>query len=113
PLDNAVSCQIENIEAIERALQTDPAIGAIVVETIQGGGGIISARPQFWKDLRALCDRHSILWVADEVQCGFGRTGYFYAFEHAGVRPDIVAIAKSLGGGKCAMGAMIARRDVF
>jgi acetylornithine/succinyldiaminopimelate/putrescine aminotransferase len=112
-VDNAVRVPFGNIEAIERALQTDPAIGAIVLETIQGGGGIISARPQFWKDLRALCDRRSVLWVADEVQCGFGRTGYFYAFEHAGVRPDIVAIAKSLGGGKCAMGAMIARRDVF
>jgi acetylornithine/succinyldiaminopimelate/putrescine aminotransferase len=54
-----------------------------------------------------------VLWVADEVQCGFGRTGCFYAFELTGVRPDIVAIAKSLGGGKCAMGAMIACRDVY
>jgi acetylornithine/succinyldiaminopimelate/putrescine aminotransferase len=112
-VDNAVRVPFGNIEAIESALEADPAIGAIVLETIQGGGGIISARPQFWKDLRALCDRRSVLWVADEVQCGFGRTGCFYAFEHAGVRPDVVAIAKSLGGGKCAMGAMIARRDVF
>ena len=54
-----------------------------------------------------------MLWVADEVQCGLGRTGRFYAFEHYGVVPDVTALAKSLGGGKTAMGAMIARREVY
>jgi acetylornithine/succinyldiaminopimelate/putrescine aminotransferase len=112
-VENAVRVPFGNIGAIERALEADPAIGTVVLETIQGGGGVISAPLQFWQELRALCDRCSVLWVADEVQCGFGRTGRFYAFEHAGVSPDIIAIAKSLGGGKCAMGAMIAHRDVF
>ena len=54
-----------------------------------------------------------MLWVADEVQCGYGRTGRFYAFEHYGVVPDVTALAKSLGGGKAAVGAMIASRDVY
>ena len=52
-----------------------------------------------------------MIWVADEVQCGYGRTGRFYAFEHYGVVPDVTALAKSLGGGKAAVGAMIARRE--
>ena len=112
-VENVVRVPFGDLGAIERALAADPAIGTVVFETIQGGGGIISAPFQFWQDLRALCDARSVLWVADEVQCGFGRTGRFHAFEHAGVIPDVVAIAKSLGGGKCAMGAMIARRDVF
>ena len=85
----------------------------IVLETIQGGGGIVSAPVEFWQELRALCDKHEVLWVADEVQCGMGRSGRFYAFEHAGVVPDVTALAKSLGAGKCAMAAMIARRDVY
>ena len=63
--------------------------------------------------LRALCDQYGVLWVADEVQCGYGRSGRFYAFEHYGVIPDVTALAKSLGGGKAAVGAMIARREVY
>jgi acetylornithine/succinyldiaminopimelate/putrescine aminotransferase len=54
-----------------------------------------------------------VLWIADEVQCGLGRTGRFFAFEHAGVVPDVTALAKSLGGGKCAMSAMIAQREIY
>ena len=84
---------------------------SIVLETIQGGGGIVQAEPDFWQKLRALCDKYGVLWVADEVQCGYGRTGRFYAFEHYGVVPDVTALAKSLGGGKAAIGAMIASRE--
>ena len=68
---------------------------------------------EFWQQLRALCDKHGVLWIADEVQCGMGRSGRFYAFEHAGVVPDVTALAKSLGGGKCAMAAMVATRKVY
>ncbi len=81
---------------------------------IQGGGGIVQAPPDY---LRRRCARsatsYGVLWVADEVQCGYGRTGRFYAFEHYGVVPDVTALAKSLGGGKAAVGAMIASRDVY
>lgn len=102
-----------DIEAIRRAFEEDREIGSIVLETIQGGAGIIEAPQGFWKSLRALCDKHDVIWVADEVQCGVGRSGKFYAFEYEDVVPDITALAKSLGGGKSAMAAMIASRDIY
>ncbi|MDP3897498.1 MAG: aspartate aminotransferase family protein [Mesorhizobium sp.] len=112
-VDNTVRVPFGDIEAIENAFRSDPEIGVIVLETIQGGGGIVQAAPEFWTRLRQLCDQYGVLWVADEVQCGLGRTGRFYAFEHYGVIPDVTALAKSLGGGKTAMGAMIARREIY
>ncbi|MCV3240930.1 aspartate aminotransferase family protein [Mesorhizobium sp. ZC-5] len=111
--DNTVRVPFGDIDAIERAFKTDPEIGAIVLETIQGGGGIVQAPAEFWQKLRALCDQYGVLWVADEVQCGVGRSGRFFAFEHYCVVPDVTAVAKSLGGGKSAMAAMIAKRDVY
>ena len=111
--DNTVRVPFGNIDAIENAFCSDPAIGVIVLETVQGGGGIIQAPKEFWQKLRTLCDRYGVIWVADEVQCGYGRTGRFYAFEHYDVVPDVTALAKSLGGGKAAVGAMIAKRDVY
>ncbi|KFL29964.1 aminotransferase class III [Devosia riboflavina] len=111
--DNTFRVPFGDIDAIEAAFKSDPTIGTIVLETVQGGGGIIEAPAEFWTKLRALCDKYGVLWVADEVQCGFGRTGRFYAFEHYGVVPDVTALAKSLGGGKAAMGAMIASREVY
>ncbi|OYR16337.1 aspartate aminotransferase family protein [Brucella grignonensis] len=112
-VDNTVRVPFGDIDAIENAFRTDPEIGVIVLETVQGGGGIIQADAAFWQKLRQLCDQYGVVWVADEVQCGFGRTGKFYAFEHYGVIPDVTALAKSLGGGKTAMAAMIAKRDVY
>lgn len=111
--DNAVRIPFADIEAVERAFRADPEIGVIVLETIQGGGGIIQAPAEYWQKLRALCDQYGVLWVADEVQCGYGRSGRFYAFEHYGVVPDVTALAKSLGGGKAAVGAMVARREIY
>jgi acetylornithine/succinyldiaminopimelate/putrescine aminotransferase len=111
--DNTVRVPFGDIDAIERAFRTDPEVGVIVLETVQGGGGIVQAPEGFWTKLRALCDQYGVLWVADEVQCGYGRTGRFYAFQHYGVVPDVTALAKSLGGGKAAVGAMIAKRDVY
>ncbi len=112
-LGDNVKVPFGDIEAVEAAFKAHPDIGVICLETIQGGGGIISAPTEYWRKLRALCDAYDVIWVADEVQCGFGRTGRFYAFEHHGVVPDVTALAKSLGGGKCAMAAMIAKRDIY
>jgi acetylornithine/succinyldiaminopimelate/putrescine aminotransferase len=112
-LPNTVRVPFGDIDAIRRAVESDGSIGIVCLETVQGGGGIIEAPAEFWQELRHICDRNDVLWVADEVQCGMGRTGRFYAFEHFGVIPDVTALAKSLGGGKCALGAMIAKRDVY
>ena len=111
--DNTVRVPFGDIDAVERVFRTDPQIGVIVLETVQGGGGIVQAKAEYWQKLRKLCDQYGVLWVADEVQCGLGRTGRFYAFEHYDVVPDVTALAKSLGGGKSAVGAMIARREVY
>ena len=80
--------------------------GAIMVEPIQGEGGIRPATEEFLKGLRALCDEKGLLLIFDEVQCGLGRAGTLFAYEHYGVAPDIMTLAKSLGGG-LAMGAML------
>lgn len=72
---------------------------AIFVETIQGEGGVHPATREFLIGLREMCSRHNLLLMLDEVQCGIGRTGRFFAFEHAGVRPDAIGMAKGLGGG--------------
>jgi len=112
-LDNTLKIPFGDIDAVQQVFEQNPDVGVIVLETIQGGAGIIRASNEYWQQLRALCDKHDVLWVADEVQCGMGRSGQFYAFQYAGVVPDVTALAKSLGAGKCAMAAMIARREVY
>ncbi|WP_102959017.1 aspartate aminotransferase family protein [Mangrovicella endophytica] len=112
-VENTYKVPFGDLEALRRVIERDPDIGVVVLETVQGGGGIIHAPAEYWHGVRALCDKHNVLWVADEVQCGYGRTGRFYAFEHYGVVPDVTALAKSFGGGKAAIGAMIARREVY
>ena len=72
---------------------------AIIMETVQGEGGIYPADPEFIKSVRKLCDEKDILLILDEIQCGMGRTGKMWAYEHYGVRPDIVTCAKALGCG--------------
>ena len=77
----------------------DDRTAAIFVETIQGEGGVNPCTPEFLIGVRQLCDRHNLLLMLDEVQCGIGRTGRFFAFEHAGIRPDAIGMAKGLAGG--------------
>ncbi len=112
-VDDVVKVPFGDLEAIRTALESDPEIGIVCLETIQGGAGIIEAPAEFWQGLRKLCDEKGVLWVADEVQSGTGRSGKFFAFEHYGVVPDVTALAKSLGGGKTAMAAMIARKPIY
>ncbi|MEZ5864683.1 MAG: aspartate aminotransferase family protein [Geminicoccaceae bacterium] len=83
--------------ALEAAVTDQTA--AVMIEPIQGEGGIRPLERQFLADLRELCDAHDILLVFDEVQCGMGRTGRLFAYEHFGVTPDIMGLAKGLGGG--------------
>ena len=75
------------------------AVGAVLIEPVQGEGGFTPAPPAFLRELRAWCDEHDVLLIADEVQSGYGRTGRMWAFEAAGIVPDIVCIAKAIANG--------------
>ena len=95
----SVDDAIAGIERLFRA-DIDPArVAAIIIEPVQGEGGFYVAPPALLRKLRALCDEHGILLIADEIQSGFARTGRWFAIEHAGVEPDIIITAKSLAGG--------------
>ncbi len=95
--------------AVERALT--PRTAAVMMEPVQGEGGIRPGSDEFLRGLRALCDARGLLLVLDEVQTGLGRTGRWFAYQHAGVIPDIVTLAKGLGGGM-PIGAVVAKASV-
>ena len=98
-----------DIEALEALVQQDPGnTAAIILEPIQGETGVIPAPEGFLTKVREICDAHGILFITDEVQTGVGRTGDFFAFQHEGVLPDVITMAKGLGGG-LPIGATIAR----
>lgn len=86
-----------DLEAAAAAINS--SVGGILVEPIQGEGGIRVAPPRFLQGLRQLCDAHGLLLLLDEVQCGVGRTGTLFAYEQFGIEPDVMAIAKGIGGG--------------
>lgn len=91
----------------------DPShVAAVVVEPVLGEGGFLPAPPRWLQRLRALCDEHGILLVADEIQCGMGRTGRLWACEHSGVVPDVLLTAKSLASG-LPLSAIVGRADVM
>jgi len=87
-------------------------VAAIFVEPIQGEGGYVVAPPEFLQELRRICDQHGILLVADEVQCGAGRSGKWWAIEHSGVEPDIVCIAKGIASGM-PLGVTLTRAEIM
>jgi acetylornithine/N-succinyldiaminopimelate aminotransferase len=95
----------DDIDAAEKAIT--PETAAILLEPVQGEGGVRTFPAESLKRLRALCDKHGLLLIFDEVQCGIGRTGKLFAYEWSGVAPDIMAIAKGIGGG-FPMGACLA-----
>ena len=88
-----------DLDAIRAIARYNKNIVAVMLEIVQGEGGIHSADIDFQRGLRALCDDREWLLICDEVQCGMGRTGSWFAFQHAGIRPDVVTLAKGLGGG--------------
>ena len=93
--------------------QIDPsALAAIVIEPIQGEGGFIAAPPAFMQEIRAICDEHNIIMIADEVQSGFGRTGEMFAYQHSGIVPDLTVMAKSLASG-LPLAAVTGRADII
>lgn len=97
--DTAVNWGIQQLELAFTA-QVDPSeVAAMIIEPVQGEGGFVPVPPRFLRRIRELCDQHGIVMIADEVQCGFARTGKLFALEHYGIAADIIVTAKSLGAG--------------
>lgn len=101
--------QFNNIDSLKE--QIDENTCAVIVEPVQGEGGIVAAQNEYLQEVRRLCNENDMLLVFDEIQCGAGRTGNFFAFEESGVKPDIIAMAKGMGGG-IPIGAVIASQKV-
>ncbi|MGA9062603.1 MAG: acetyl ornithine aminotransferase family protein [Terracidiphilus sp.] len=99
-------------EKLFKTILPPEEVAAIFVEPIQGEGGYVPAPDNFLRELRSICDRHGILLVSDEVQCGCGRTGQWWAIEHSGVEPDIVCIAKGIASGM-PLGICMTRAEIM
>ncbi len=98
-----------DIDIVRRNVNQD--VAAIMLEPVQGEGGIIPADPIYMKELRAFCDEENVVLIFDEIQCGIGRTGKMFAHEHYDVKPDVMSLAKGLGGG-VPVGAAVANEKV-
>lgn len=92
-----VVAKLNDIESFRAAI--DDATAAVLLEPVQGESGLTPATPEFMRELRALCDERGVLLMCDEIQCGIGRTGKLFGFEHSGIVPDCFSMAKGLGGG--------------
>ena len=110
------TCDVECLELLTKTMfgsTVDPKeVAAVIVEPVQGEGGYVVPHPGFLRRLREVTREHGILLIADEVQCGMGRTGRFFASEHFGLEPDIVTVAKGIASGM-PLGALIAREGVM
>lgn len=108
PLPGFIHLKPGDLNAVEAAIT--PRTCGILIEPVQGEGGVTAMTGEFMRGLRALCDRHEMFLILDEVQSGYGRTGRFFAHEWAGIEPDIMAVAKGIGNG-FPLGACLAKGD--
>lgn len=106
-LEGFVRVPVNDIEALKKATEGNPNVVAVFMETIQGEGGVNPMRIEYLKQVRALCDQKDWLMMIDEVQCGMGRTGKWFAHQWAGIVPDVMPLAKGLGSG-VPIGAVVA-----
>jgi acetylornithine/N-succinyldiaminopimelate aminotransferase len=106
-VEGFIRVPVNDIEALKKATAGNPNVVAVFFETIQGEGGVNPMRVQYLKDVRALCDANDWLMMIDEVQCGMGRTGKWFAHQWAGILPDVMPLAKGLGSG-VPIGAVVA-----
>lgn len=112
-LETFVYAPFNDIDAVKSLIDEETA--AVMLEVVQGEGGVIPAEPSFIQELEKLCKQHSVLFIVDEIQTGIGRTGKRFAYEHYGIQPDIFTLAKGLGNG-LPIGALVANErfyDVF
>jgi acetylornithine aminotransferase len=106
-VEGFIRVPLNDIEALKKATEGNPNVVAVFFETIQGEGGINPMRVDYLKQVRALCDERDWLMMIDEVQCGMGRTGKWFAHQWAGIKPDVMPLAKGLGSG-VPIGAVVA-----
>jgi len=107
----AAQLSLKHLQDLTATTIPATSVAAIVIEPVQGEGGYIPAPASFLQGLRAFCDQYGILLVADEVQAGFGRTGRMWSFEHAGIVPDVVCLAKAIANG-LPLSAVVTRREL-
>jgi 4-aminobutyrate aminotransferase len=109
--DAAVAGAMADLRTVTSTEIPPSAVGSILIEAVQGEGGYTPAPAAFLRELRAFCDEYGILLIADEVQCGYGRTGRMWGFEHAGIVPDVVVLAKAIANG-LPLSAIVSSRAV-
>lgn len=113
-LPGCIQVPFNDIEALERTfLSYKGKIAAFIVEPTQGEGGVVPAKPGYLREVGKLCARYRVLLILDEIQTGIGRTGSFFAYQQEGVLPDIMCLAKSLGGGIMPIGAYMTRAEIW
>ncbi len=110
PLAGGISITERDLSELEAVLNPE-TVAAVIVEPVQGEGGVRVIAPEFLRGLRALTTERNVLLILDEIQCGYGRTGKFWAYEHAGITPDILTTAKPMAGG-LPMGAILMTQAV-
>ena len=110
PFRCGASCNLACADYVEYVLQKEGDVAAVIAETVRCTPFI--PPPEYWRKIRAACDRHGALLILDEIPIGLGRTGKFFAFEHYGIVPDIVVLGKGLGGGVFPLAAIIARDEL-
>lgn len=106
-----ISIPYGNVESLEAAITSNTA--AVMLEPIQGEGGVIIPPEGYLKEVRAVCDKHNILFIADEIQTGLGRTGKLFACDHENIRPDLMILGKALGGGFYPVSAVLSNREIL
>lgn len=105
--DNFVKLPFNDLEALENEFKTNPDIAGVIVEGIQGVGGVQIPTTKFLQKIQQLCNENNAVFIADEIQSGFGRSGKFFAHQHAGVTPDVISMAKGMGNGFPVAGILI------
>lgn len=110
-LPDTYQVPFNDIEAMDKAVDEDTA--AVILEPIQGEGGVIIPSPEYLPEVRRICSERGALLILDEVQTGLGRTGKMFACEHYGVVPDIMTLAKALGGGVLPLGAFVSTQEIW
>ena len=105
--ENFIKLPFNDLEALENEFKTNPDIAGVIVEGIQGVGGVQIPTTEFLHKIQELCNENNAVFIADEIQSGFGRSGKFFAHQHAGVTPDIISMAKGMGNGFPVAGILI------